>query len=243
MTLLLTRPAADSRRFAARLARCKVACEIAPLLEIHHRPPTPLPDGIQAVLLTSANGARALAAMNAMTKTKRRDLRLLAVGEATAAAARQAGFAAVEAAGGDVHRLAALAACRLDAAAGPLLHIAGSALAGDLAGALEARGFRVERRIGYDARPVRRLPPTARAGLRAGRLMGAAFFSPRTAAAFVRLSREAGLEEETAPLRAFCLSRAVAEAAEAMPWSGIEVAAEPQAEALARLVCARLGAP
>ena len=239
MTLLLTRPAADSRRFAARLARCRIACRHAPLLTIRYRqPPPPLPDGTQAVLLTSANGARALAAM-----TQRRDLRVLAVGEATAAAARRAGFAAVEAAEGDVARLAALAARRLDAAAGPLLHVAGSALAGDLAGLLAGRGFRVERRIGYDARPVRRLPAAAREGLQTGRLAGVAFFSPRTAAAFVRLSREAGLEAQTAPLRAFCLSRAVAEAAEAMPWSGIEVAVEARAEALARLICARLGAP
>lgn len=243
MTLLLTRPAADSRRFAARLAHCRIACRHAPLLTIRYRqPPPPLPDGMQAVLLTSANGARALAAMT-QRRDLRHDLRVLAVGEATAAAARRAGFAAVEAAEGDVARLAALAARRLDAAAGPLLHVAGSALAGDLAGLLAGRGFRVERRIGYDARPVRRLPAAAREGLQTGRLAGAAFFSPRTAAAFVRLSREAGLEAQTAPLRAFCLSRAVAEAAEAMPWSGIEVAVEARAEALARLICARLGTP
>ncbi len=239
MTLLLTRPAADSRRFAARLARCRIACRHAPLLTIRYRqPPPPLPEGVQAVLLTSANGARALAAM-----TQRRDLPLLTVGEATATAARRAGFAAVEAAGGDVARLAALAERCLDAGAGPLLHVAGSALAGDLAGMLAGRGFRVERRIGYDARPARRLPAAAREALETGRLAGAAFFSPRTAAAFVRLSREAGLEAQTAPLRAFCLSQAVAEAAEAMPWSGIEVAGEARAEALARLICARLGTP
>lgn len=238
MTLLLTRPLADSRRFAARLGRCGVACEIAPLLTIRARPAPPLPEGTQAVLLTSANGARALARL-----TAGRGLRVLAVGEATAAAARRAGFAWVEAAGGDVARLAALAARRLDAGGGPLVHVAGSALAGDLAAMLAGHGFRVERRTAYGARLARRLPAAARDGLRAGRFAGAAFFSPRTAAAFVRLGREAGLDAQTAPLRAFCLSRAVAEAVEAMPWSGIEVAAEPRAEALARLICNRLRVP
>ena len=55
----------------------------------------------------AANGARALA-----RATQRRDLPVLAVGDATARAAREAGFESVTSAGGDVGDLAPLAAAR-----------------------------------------------------------------------------------------------------------------------------------
>src|SRR5258708_37900290 len=88
----------------------------------------PLPrDGVQALLFTSANGARAGAAA-----TARRDIPVFAVGDATAATARKLGFAEVASAGGAVDDLAALVEGRLDPAHGTLLHAAGSALAGDL---------------------------------------------------------------------------------------------------------------
>ena len=51
----------------------------------------PFLDGVQAVLFTSANGVRAFAAA-----TTRRGFRAFAVGDATAAAARAAGFADVD---------------------------------------------------------------------------------------------------------------------------------------------------
>src|SRR4051794_41252334 len=83
-------------------------------------PPLDL-EGVQALLCTSANGVRATAA-----RTTRRDLPVLAVGDATARAARDVGFAHVESAGGDVEGLARLAARRLDSAARRLPPSAGA---------------------------------------------------------------------------------------------------------------------
>src|SRR4051812_16935975 len=88
---------------------------------------------VQAVLFTSANGVRAFAAAE-----RRRDIPAFAVGEATAAAARLAGFTTVDTAGGDVAALADLVRERLTPARGALLHAAGSAVAGDLSGVLGA---------------------------------------------------------------------------------------------------------
>src|ERR1700704_3339935 len=81
---------------AGALALRGVEAIIDPLLDIHYRA-EPAPDlaGVQAVLCTSANGVRALARLS-----RGRNVALFAVGEATAARAREEGFARVESAGG-----------------------------------------------------------------------------------------------------------------------------------------------
>ena len=104
MGVLITRPRHDAEAVARVLATRGVESLIEPLLEITNLPQAALDlDGVQAVLLTSANGARALA-----QATTRRDLTVLAVGPATAAAASDAGFTQVETAAGDVNALAGL---------------------------------------------------------------------------------------------------------------------------------------
>src|SRR5436190_3350578 len=130
MRILLARPREDAERLAPKLTGRGHEVLIEPLINIVPVPGANVPlDGVQAVLFTSANGARAFS-----TASDRRDLQVLAVGEATAEAARGLGFANVESAGGDARDLARLARDRLDPANGALLHAAGSAVAGDLAG-------------------------------------------------------------------------------------------------------------
>ncbi|MCH7544423.1 MAG: uroporphyrinogen-III synthase [Proteobacteria bacterium] len=93
MRALITRPREDARGLAELLGRRGIECVIEPLLTIE-----PVKDakidftGVQAVLLTSANGARALAAWDAGESAGAwRDLAVFTVGEATASAAREAG--------------------------------------------------------------------------------------------------------------------------------------------------------
>ena len=91
MRVMITRPREDAEALAGRLAEDGIESLIEPLLEIIPRADEPLDlDNVQALMLTSANGARALG-----RATDRRDLALFAVGPATAAAARSAGFATV----------------------------------------------------------------------------------------------------------------------------------------------------
>ncbi|MGY8996013.1 MAG: uroporphyrinogen-III synthase [Alphaproteobacteria bacterium] len=236
MRVLLTRPLADSQRFATRLQRDGVDTVLAPLL--HIEPVTqerPDFEGVQAVLLTSANGAHALAGL-----TDRRDFNILAVGPSTAAQANVEGFSDVAAAGGDVAKLADLARKRLVPSAGPLLHVAGSVQAGDLSGLLGQHGFQVERQVAYRAVMAESLPDTATAALENSALDGVVFFSPRTAAIFATLISKAGLAKTTAPLVAYCLSHAVADAVGSLGWHAQRVPQEPEGELLARLICSSL---
>ncbi|NJC40539.1 uroporphyrinogen-III synthase [Brevundimonas alba] len=105
---------------------------VAPLLAI--RPiPQAAPDltGIAALAITSRNGVEAFAVL-----TEARDRPVFTVGDATAEAARAAGFVEVRSAGGAIDDLA-----RLLAEAAPGVVLAPGALepAGDLAGLLAGR--------------------------------------------------------------------------------------------------------
>ena len=226
--LLLTRPEADAAALADKLHVRGHAVDIAPLLHIRLLD-TALPplDDIAALLITSANGLRAFAA-----QSDRRDLTLYAVGEASARAARTAGFTDVHAASGDLHSLAALVQRLRKPDDGALLHAAGENLAGDLVGLLRAAGFDARGIALYRAETASSLPPAVAASLRAGDYRGVLFFSPRTAATFVRLAMQAGAEKALAGAQAFCLSANIAERIAALPWRGICVAAEPSEASL-----------
>jgi uroporphyrinogen-III synthase len=186
---LVTRPRAEAAALAELLAARGIEAIVEPLLDIHYRDgPAPDLTGVQAVLCTSANGVRALARLS-----RERAVPLFAVGEASAARARAEGFTQVASAGGNVDDLARRAGERLRPEAGRLLHVAGSDVAGDLAGELRRAGFAVERAVLYEARPAAGLSPATVRALGAGLVDLALFFSPRTAAVFVHLAGQADI--------------------------------------------------
>ncbi len=107
---------------------------MAPLLAI--RPiPQAAPDltGVATLAFTSANGVAAFAAL-----TPDRTRPVFAVGDATAGAARAAGFARVQSASGDLDRLAALLIAQ-EPSVGPLLVAGAREPAGDLPALLRGR--------------------------------------------------------------------------------------------------------
>ncbi len=229
---LVTRPLDDSQGLAEALEARGFAALVEPMLSIRFLDAVP-PErtAYQGVLATSANGVRALARL-----VPWRDLPVWAVGDASAREAGKLGFVTVHSAAGDVASLADRVTEHADPTAGTLLHVAASRLAGDLAGALVSRGFSVEKAVLYEAEPAEDLSPALIAALAEGRLDVALFFSPRTAATFVRLVKKAGLGENLRRIKALALSAAVVEALAPLPWRGVEVAERPdQAALLARL--------
>ena len=228
MRLLLTRPREDSEALAEVLNGRGHQSLIEPLLSISHETGATVDlDGVQAIVVTSANGARALAAVEG-----RRDLPVFAVGDASARAAAEAGFGSVESASGDVESLAGLVAGTLDAATGAVLHVAGSQVAGDLAGRLEAAGFTCRRAVLYHAEKAESLSSQAVRALAEGDVDGVLFFSPRTTVTFVSVARLAGLDGACGGVTAFCLSPAVAEKARALNWRQVCIATRPDQESL-----------
>jgi len=145
---------------------------VTPLLAI--RPiPQPAPDltGVATLAFTSANGVAAFAAL-----TPERSHRVFTVGDATAQAARAAGFAQVESAGGDLDRLAALLR-RRDPGVGPVLVPGAREPAGDLPallqGHIEARAVPVYEAVETGAAPPDTFDAVLVHSARAGRALEA----------------------------------------------------------------------
>ena len=228
--VLITRPREDAASLSRALQSLGIEAISEPLLEIDFLPQPALDfAGVQALLITSLNGVRAVAQAAA-----RRDLKLLTVGDATAALARDFGFSDVSSAAGDARALAALARSMLQPVAGRLLHVSGKSVAGNLLDEVAAAGFDCASLLLYDARPAAALSPACRAALRGNTLDAVLFFSPRTAATFVRLAAAATVAESCARLIAVCLSDATAVAAAGLTWQRVAIAAAPNQAALLR---------
>lgn len=233
MHILITRPKEDAGALAATLTTRGIEVTVEPLLTIQ---PAALPPidltGVQALLFTSANGVRCFAAANSQ-----RNLKVFAVGDSSAQAAKNCGFKNIESASGDVVTLAALVTKRLNIADGALLHAAGSSLAGDLKGQLEAAGFSVRRISLYDSVPATELSPGTLVNLRLGGIDAIVLFSPRSARTFAELWQKA--DGEKGGLRnvaALCLSAAVAQEVKHLDWQRVEVATRPDTGALLALI-------
>ena len=229
LRLVIPRPLPEAKSLAARLKTLGHHPLVAPLLTV--RPTeTPLPDlgPFQAVLITSPNGARALAAA-----TAERSKKLLAVGEATASHLRDAGFTDVTSADGDGKALADLVARDLKPDAGPLLHVGGVDRAIDFSDLLP--DFKIEIAALYEAVAADGLPEDLERALRRDEVDGIILTSPRIAAVFVRLIRDRKLTKSTAKLSAYCLSPAVSSAA-ALPFAKKRVAERPDLESLLTLL-------
>lgn len=226
--MLITRPQPGADRTARLVAGMGLHPLLAPMLAILPLPAClPDPADIRAVLVTSANALPTLPACW-------HDSLLLAVGDATAACARAAGFRHVRSAARDAEALAQLtiAICPKP---GPLL-LAGAAGQGDvLAGRLRAAGYAVAHHGVYAARPAAVLPAAALAALADGSLAAALFFSPATAGTFAGLI--SGLPgTDIAGTDALAISAATAAPLFPLPWRRIRVASHPNQEKLLALL-------
>ena len=232
MPVLISRPEPGASITARRLRDMGYVALVAPGTVIENRPTRlPAPDRLQAVLLTSA------AALPALTE-KFHHLPVFAVGDATAAVARAAGFATVASAAGDAVALIRLVTARLRADGGTLLFPGAAVLAADIVRPLRAQGFRVLRRIVYRVITAPNLPAEALTALAAGEISHALFFSPGSARAFVAraLVERPEVLLHCTQTEALAISSATAAALAPLLWRRIRVASRPnQDEVLALL--------
>jgi uroporphyrinogen-III synthase len=228
----ITRAQPEAERTAARVRALGGEPVLAPLLSIAPRAFDSDCANVQALMFTSANGVRAFAAASSA-----RAIAALTVGDATAQAAREAGFCDVRSAQGNSTALAALALATLDPQAGRILHVSGADIAGELIAPLARAGFDAERRIAYCAEAAGELPCVFDDDLDM-----VLFHSARAGDIFARLGAPCARR-----LTAVCLSQAVADAAQASPkgrisWKKIIVAPEPRESAMLHAALSPTGA-
>jgi uroporphyrinogen-III synthase len=220
--MLVTRPEPDASETAARLAALGIEAVLSPLLVAETLPAAlPPPAGFAAIAVTSANALRALHDRGDLPRL--RALPVYAVGDRTAAMARDYGFAEVLSAAGDFHALVALVARA--GLTGPLLYPAARHQSGDLAAALAPFGLLVITVPVYAMNPARRLVQEAN-------LDAALFYSRRTAETYVAL---AGDDKASRQLGMLCMSEAVAEPLLAAHFVRVSLAEHPSEMAMMAL--------
>jgi uroporphyrinogen-III synthase len=236
MRLLVTRPEPDAERTAAALRARGHDVLLAPLLRMQSVDFKVADEPYAAVVMTSANAARALAGHPQAAQLVA--FSVFTVGRHTADAAGAAGFRDVHSATGDQRDLAALIRARLASATAPLLYLAGEDRAGDLAsdlaGDLASAGLRVHTVVAYRAVKATRFPSDVETALTAHVLDGVLHFSRRTAQAY--LDCAAGILAAALPPVHFCLSRQVSEPLAAAGAANVRIAPRPDEGALLDLV-------
>ena len=215
-TILVLRPQPGADETALRAQALGLTAIVAPLFGVGPLEwEAPDPAGFDAVMLTSANAARH--AGDALTSFT--GLPCYALGEATAAAAREAGFADIRVGPSDGAALLEMMDMHGVTAA---FHPCGL----DRTELGESEVRQVEIPV-YAAEPVRRLPPEAAAAVREGALV--LLHSPRASALFAEL-----YDGDRANVDLAAISAATAAAAGG-GWRSVEIATAPRDQALLEL--------
>ena len=228
MRLLITRPEPDATRSAQALRARGHEALVAPLLAMQTIE-TDIAGSYNAVLMTSANAARALSAHPRAGKFTQ--LPAFTVGARSAGAARAAGFSEVVSANGALADLVTLVAARFAGSSARLLYLAGEERAGDLGGELAVYGIAVETVAIYRTVAAGRLSAELVQALSNGRLDGALHYSRRSVTTLLRLA-EPNVLNALLNLAHYCLSREVAAPLRAAGAVRISVASRPDEAAL-----------
>lgn len=225
----MTRPEPDSSQLATELKKIGFRVTQYPLLTI-----TPCNltskelaslkvdmEQAAALLFTSANGVRALSGYEF-----RLDCPSFAVGEATAIAAQDAGFRNVYTAKGDIQGLAATVRSQMSPSPVPLLHIAGTHRAGNLAALLS--DFEIRRHVLYTATARTCLDAPILEMLRSDNAAHCIdcipLYSPRTAKILTHLFQAENIEAHAANICIVAMSLAVAHEVRSLNWKDVTIA-------------------
>jgi uroporphyrinogen-III synthase len=221
--LIITRPQPDADLFAATAHAAGYAPIVSPVIEIYQ-------DNYQAhfrdaktLVFTSANGVRYCPFATFAGP-------VYAVGNSTAEACRQKGFADVRESASDGKSLASLIVDERPAE--PIIHFSGRDQAFDVAGALRAAALDASRIVVYRAEAAASLAEAARRAIcEDAREAWVSFFSARSVEIFCDLLQKEGLATQVSALSAAFLSDAIATSSDEK-WLRTAIAAVPSASSL-----------
>lgn len=232
--VLVTRPEPGARETAARLAGMGFYPIVLPLTRIVPTRPDrlPAPENVDAVAVTSGNAIRhAPAGLLAVLLDKP----VFAVGSATAAAARDAGFLTVHDGAGTAADLAETVLSKT-APRARILHLAGADRTPGFAEALTAQGGRIDVMEIYAAEQVSHPTDFVLGVLGNQPVWAAPVFSARGAELLAALVRRAGVSQLFDKTSYFCISEKAAAPLGASGLRQIAVSHEPTEEAVLTLL-------
>lgn len=228
-SILVTRPQPVADEFAEKLRREGFQTYIAPLMEyVEVKGALGDLSVYQACVFTSAQAVQVFC-----KKTDDRHLPALVVGEATARAARQAGFAQVYSAEGDASTMIALIGDRVKSMSlKKVIHPCSDDTPNDIAKAVTRLGVKMVMKVIYKANFITEFPDDVMQALRRNGIDTITLFSARSAANFVKILCRKEWRGVSAKLNVVCISKRVADKLKPLPWHTVSVAAQPHTEAM-----------
>jgi uroporphyrinogen-III synthase len=224
MFLWVTRSSPYNLLTGHRLRAMGHSALTVPVLNIRAVTQPPLERRPDALIFTSAQAVR-----HHGFETRLASLKVFAVGDGTARAARRRGYTNVCSANGNVHDLQLLIAATMTRPA-RLVHYCAKEPAGDLSGFLKRSGFEAERRIVYESHEAE--PSQLEGAVAALHMLdGIIIHSPKGAkrvAAVVAGQRWHGI--------VFCISQACAQEFRELPGLLVKTAEEPDEASLLALL-------
>ncbi|WDZ76344.1 uroporphyrinogen-III synthase [Ensifer adhaerens] len=233
MRVLVTRPLPAAESTARRLEAVGHQPVLLPLMQATHLPAAAnaaLKMPYAATILTSAETVRVLASLNG-SPTDHLAIPCFCVGEATARAAEDLGFADIRVGNGTGEALAALIAATIGTRAKrPLLYLTGTPRSEGLESALRQSGIDHEAVECYRMEPIAHSAGALQDATRTGPFGAVLLYSRETASRLAILLSESGISAPSFASRYLCLSAAIADA---LPHDAMrEVAARPDEESL-----------
>ncbi len=228
-TILITRPNTEARPTGDKLEMMGHRAVYAPMLNI-----VPvsfeIPEETRSLVLTSKNGARfGLANINQKARP------IFAVGEQTAAVARDMGFTNITVGPGTARKLVPLLLECGDTVKRDYAHLCGNEIAYNISDVLRDQGVDAVNTITYQTTANRNFSPAVAEALERGEIDAVLFYSPRTATIFEEAISENGEHSWLNKLDAYCLSPRVS--SELLgPWRSVQHAVLPTEKALFRLL-------
>ena len=223
--VIITRAQPGAAETAERLVEMGITPVLSPMLALEASTPEPdlNLDGAAGLIFTSANGVRFFE-----QRSDERDLTAWCVGPATEAAAIRAGFPKVRTAHGDADTLFHFISEFGSPNDGHLVHVANAAAAGRLSERLRTIGFKVAFAPLYMTVPSSTFSEDAIACLTSGTVGAILIHSAKGAAAIAA----ALVSVEIAETAIVAVSDAAAQPLADMNWKRVEIASEPNEDAL-----------
>jgi uroporphyrinogen-III synthase len=221
--VLLTRPEEDCQELKSKLLVPTIS---SPLLKVTQKVKrVTLPAGVTDLIATSARVFEMITNIKSMVT-----IPVWCVGEATATAAKAAGFETIFQVNRSAQEILERIVNECPKESSHFAHIGGSVVHVDLAEALMQLGFKADRIIIYETEAAQSLSSEAENVMSAGLVQQIPFFSLRTAEVFIDIAKKSEWADKLGRITAMAHSEAIARSLRQINWKEVIVVPDLSAQ-------------
>lgn len=221
--VLLTRPEEDCQELKAKLIIPTISSPLLKVTQTIKR--VSLPDGVTDLIVTSARVFEMVTNLKSMSH-----IPVWCVGEATATAAKNAGFETIFQVNRSAQEILERIVHECPKDTSHFAHICGSVIHVNLTDALTKLGFKADRLVIYETEAADQLTKEATKIMQAGLIQQIPFFSLRTAEVFIEVANKSDWSDHLTKITALAHSEAIARVLRQLAWKEVICVTDLSAE-------------